>query len=64
MKVMLIKNPIVLFLVSILYSFNQQKEEIDVDNYVEKFLILKLTTDSLVINNLNYDVEIHLNRRK
>lgn len=36
----------------------------DNDNFIEKFLIIKLTTDSLVVNNLNYDVEIHLNRRK
>ncbi|NOU45431.1 MAG: hypothetical protein HOO86_00025 [Bacteroidales bacterium] len=36
----------------------------DRENYIEKLLILKLTTDSLVVNNLNYDVKIHLNRRK
>ena len=34
------------------------------NNSVEKLLILKLTTDSLVVNNLNYDIENHLNRRK
>jgi hypothetical protein len=34
------------------------------DNSVEKLLILKLTTDSLIVNNLNYDIENHLNRRK
>jgi hypothetical protein len=34
------------------------------DNSVEKLLILKLTTDSLVVKILNYDIENHLNRRK
>lgn len=33
------------------------------DDSIEKLLILKLTTDSLVVNNLNYDMENHLNRR-
>lgn len=36
----------------------------DDENYIEKWLILKLTTDSLVFYNLNYDMEVPLNRRK
>lgn len=33
------------------------------DNSVEKLLILKFTTDSLVMNNLQFDIILHLNRR-
>jgi len=35
----------------------------DSDNYNEKLLILKLTSDSLVLHNLNFDIKISLNRR-
>ena len=35
----------------------------DSDNSIEKLLILKLTTDSLVLNNLQFDFILHLNRR-
>lgn len=34
------------------------------DNSIEKLLILKFTTDSLVMNNLQFDLILHLNRRK
>nr|WP_319401674.1 hypothetical protein [uncultured Carboxylicivirga sp.] len=33
------------------------------ENYIEKFLILKLTSDSLVLHDFNNDIEIPLNRR-
>ncbi|TKG97034.1 hypothetical protein EYV94_00995 [Puteibacter caeruleilacunae] len=36
----------------------------DPENGVGRFLILKLTTDSLAFNNLEYDLDIRLNRRK
>ena len=35
----------------------------DYNNSIEKLLILKLTTDSLVVNILSFDLENHLNRR-
>ncbi len=47
-------------------KFELKKDTIitsDSDNYIEKLLILKLTTDSLILHNLNYDVIIPLNRR-
>lgn len=34
------------------------------DDYVEKWLVLKLTTDSLVYFNFSYDMKVPLNRRK
>ncbi|MFB6340202.1 hypothetical protein ACE1ET_00690 [Saccharicrinis sp. FJH62] len=34
------------------------------ENYVDKLLILKLTTDSLVVMDLRISLELHLNRRK
>ncbi|MFB6342774.1 hypothetical protein ACE1ET_13680 [Saccharicrinis sp. FJH62] len=36
---------------------------INSDNSIEKLLILKLTTDSLIVNYLNYNIENHLNKR-
>lgn len=35
----------------------------DESNYVEKLLILKLTTDSLIVFDLDMEMELHLNRR-
>ena len=33
------------------------------DDSIEKLLILKFTTDSLIMNNLQLDIILHLNRR-
>lgn len=37
---------------------------IDEEAYIEKFLVLKLTNDSLIMNNLSFNKVLHLNRRE
>ncbi len=35
----------------------------DSEDYIEKFIILKLSTDSLILYDISFDMELHLNRR-
>lgn len=47
-------------------SYKLKKDSIitkDDENYIEKYLILKLTTDSLILHHINLDINLHLNRR-